>query len=188
MRLFVALQLPGEVRDALAAWGARVTGDDPALRLVGPEALHLTLAFLGVRSAADVGPAADAAAGAVAGGAWPGALGLGDALWLAPRRPHVLTVGVDDLDGALGALQGRLVAALERELGWEPERRPFLAHVTVARVRRGRVPRGYDVPEPPQPGPFAAGGVAVMRSELGAGGARYEALAAVGPGGAGTAP
>lgn len=188
MRLFIALELPAEVRDALAAWGAQVTHDDPALRPVTPEALHLTLAFLGVRPPDDVGPAADAVAGAVAGGPWPEALALGDALWLAPRRPHVLTVGVDDLDGALGALQARLVAGLARELGWEPERRRFLAHVTVARVRRGRVPRSYDVPEPPQPGPFAAAAVAVMRSELGAGGARYEALVVVGPEGAGTAP
>jgi 2'-5' RNA ligase len=188
VRLFVALELPAGVRDALTAWTARVTGDDPALRPVTPDALHLTLAFLGVRPPADVGPVADAAAGAVAGGAWPEALALGEALWLAPRRPHVLTVGVDDLDGALAALQARLVAGLTRELGWEPERRRFLPHVTVARVRRGRVPRGYDVPEPPQPGPFAAAGVAVMRSELSAGGARYEVLSAVGPEGAGTAP
>jgi hypothetical protein len=58
--------------------------------------------------------------------------------------------------------------------------------VTVARVRRGRAPRGYDVPAPPRPGAFGAAAVAVMRSELAAGGARYERLATVGPEAAGT--
>jgi hypothetical protein len=53
-------------------------------------------------------------------------------------------------------------------------------------VRRGRAPRGYDVPAPPRPGAFGAAAVAVMRSELGAGGARYERLATVGPEAAGT--
>jgi RNA 2',3'-cyclic 3'-phosphodiesterase len=186
VRLFVALELPGGVRDALAAWATQVTGGDEALRAVAPGALHLTLAFLGVCAPAEVGPIAEAAARGVRGGAWPAALGLGEALWLAPRRPHVLTVAVEDPGGALGALRERVVAELAGELGWEPEQRRFRAHVTVARVRRGRAPRGYDVPAPPRPGAFGAAAVAVMRSELGAGGARYERLATVGPEAAGT--
>jgi RNA 2',3'-cyclic 3'-phosphodiesterase len=188
VRLFVALELPGPVRDALAAWGAGVTDGEEALRPVSPAALHATLAFLGARAPADVGPIAEAVARAVARGPWPGELRLGEALWLAPRRPHVLTVAVEDPDGALGALRERVVAELARELAWEPERRRFRAHVTVARVRRGRAPRGYDVPAPPGPGGFAAAGVAVMRSELGAGGARYERLKTIGTEGAGTVP
>ena len=65
-------------------------------------------------------------------------LALGGALWLAPRRPHVLTVAVEDADGALAALQARVVEALAEAAGRdEPERRPFRPHVTVARVRRG---------------------------------------------------
>ena len=64
-------------------------------------------------------------------------LALGDALWLAPRRPHVLTVEVADATGALLALQERVVAALVEAVGYEPDRRRFRPHVTVARVRRG---------------------------------------------------
>ena len=45
-RLFVALDLPEQVRAGIAAWGRRALAD-PALRPVGPESLHITLAFLG---------------------------------------------------------------------------------------------------------------------------------------------
>src|SRR5688572_20871971 len=45
-RLFVALDLPDEVREGIVAWGREALAD-PALRLVAPESLHITLAFLG---------------------------------------------------------------------------------------------------------------------------------------------
>src|SRR4051812_37996717 len=48
VRLFVALDLPEELGEGVAAWG-RVALVDPALRPVAPESLHVTLAFLGQR-------------------------------------------------------------------------------------------------------------------------------------------
>ena len=48
LRLFVALELPPEVRDALAAVGA--AADAEVWRAVKPETLHVTLAFLGYRA------------------------------------------------------------------------------------------------------------------------------------------
>ncbi len=53
MRLFVALEPPVEVRDALVEWARAAVGGDPELRLVERDALHLTLAFLGERPDAD---------------------------------------------------------------------------------------------------------------------------------------
>src|SRR4051812_43448416 len=44
-RLFVALDLPADARAALVTW--RGTLEHPDLRLVSPEALHVTLVFLG---------------------------------------------------------------------------------------------------------------------------------------------
>jgi 2'-5' RNA ligase len=87
----------------------------------------------------------------------------------------VLAVELADGDGALAALQRDVGAMLVDAVGWAPERRPFLAHVTVARVRA----RPPEVGEPPEGGPFAATAVTLFRSHLGRGGSRYEALARV---------
>jgi 2'-5' RNA ligase len=170
-RLFVALELPADVRARLAAFGHAAAGDGDALRPVAEDALHLTLAFLGHRDLGDVEPAAavvrETSADAIA-------LALGEPLWLAPRRPQVLTVALEDRCGALGALRDAVVGRLAYSLDWEPDRRRFRPHVTVARVRRGARP-GRDLPAPPQ-ATFAAEAVTLFRSHLGRGPARYEAL------------
>ena len=170
-RLFAALELPAAVRAQLASFGGAAAARDPALRAVGEGNLHLTLAFLGHRDVADLAPAAEAVRRL--GTAAP-PLALGDALWLAPRRPHVLTVALDDLDGTLATLRATLVERLAAALEWEAESRPFRPHVTVARVRRGPRP-SRDLPDPPR-ATFAGEAVTLFRSHLGRGPARYEAL------------
>jgi len=170
-RLFAALELPADVRARLGAFGHAAAAADDALRPVGEDALHVTLAFLGHRDEADIPPAA-AAVRETDPMAVP--LALGEPLWLAPRRPHVLTVGLDDLDGALADVRAELVGRLADALDWEPERRPFRPHVTVARVRRDGRPK-RDLPDPPQ-ATFAGVAVVLFRSHLGRGPARYEAL------------
>ena len=83
--------------------------------------------------------------------------------------------------GGLAALQSDLSARLA-EGGWYvPERRPYMAHVTVARVRRGATLRPMALPSPP-PHAFTASRITLFRSRLSAAGARYEALAGVGLG------
>jgi 2'-5' RNA ligase len=174
VRLFVALELPSSVREVLLAWRP----DDRALRPVAEEALHVTLAFLGGRDAGDVERirAALEPLGRVLGG-----LALGDVRWLPPRGPRVLAVDVDDPAGALAALQADVVEALVAGVGFVPEKRRFLGHVTVARVRHGaRVSRELrDALGPPEPVAFAAPAVTLFRSHLSPRGARYEALVRV---------
>jgi 2'-5' RNA ligase len=102
-------------------------------------------------------------------------LALGEPLWLSPRRPHVLTVALEDADGALDALRADVVARLAGALAWEPESRRFRPHVTVARVRRDARPRKRNLPEAPHAA-FAGEAVTLLRSHLGRGPARYEAL------------
>jgi 2'-5' RNA ligase len=171
-RLFAALELPAPVRDALGAFGRAAAADDFALRPVRDDALHVTLAFLGHRALDDIDPAREAVRSVAA--AVP-SLSLGDPLWLAPRRPHVLTVEVLDADGALFALQERVVEALVDAVGYEPERRRFRPHVTVARVRHGAAPRRGGLPEAPK-AEFAGEALVLYRSYLGGGPARYDAL------------
>ena len=171
-RLFAALELPAPVRDALGAFGRAAAADDFALRAVRDDALHVTLAFLGHRALDDIDPAREAVRKVAA--PVPD-LALGDALWLAPRRPHVLTVEVADGTGALLALQEHVVAALVEAVGYKPDRRRFRPHVTVARVRRGAAPRRGGLPDAPSAS-FAGEAVTLYRSWLGGGPARYEAL------------
>jgi RNA 2',3'-cyclic 3'-phosphodiesterase len=172
-RLFAALELPAPGRDALGAFGREAAADDFALRAVRDDALHVTLAFLGHRALDDIDPASAAVRDAVAGAVRE--LSLGEPLWLAPRRPHVLTVEVLDGDGALFALQERVVAGLADAVGYEPDRRRFRPHVTVARVRHGAAPRRRGLPEAPAAA-FAGEALVLYRSWLGGGPARYEAL------------
>ena len=52
-RLFVALDLPQDVRAGLVDWQQTALAD-PALRIVAPDALHITLVFLGYQAEKEV--------------------------------------------------------------------------------------------------------------------------------------
>lgn len=175
-RLFVALDLPAEVRSVLESWSREHVGGMARVRLVEPESLHVTLCFLGSRPAGEIDAIA-AACGVVSG--LPRAdLTLGAARWLPPRRPRVLTVTLADARGRLAVVRATLAAALQDSGFYEPESRPFLAHVTVARVAHDGRPQGEEVPAP-ETVRFTGDTVTLYRSRLGRGPARYDALSRV---------
>jgi RNA 2',3'-cyclic 3'-phosphodiesterase len=177
-RLFAAVDLPGEVRSELASWARRGVGGRSELRLVPEENLHLTLVFLGWRDEEDAARIGSLVVECAAG---PIEASLGDALWLAPRRPHVLTVALDAADEALSSLQSRVQEALVRGAGHEPEDRPFRPHVTVARVRGRERVRPSQIELPPVPrATFGLRALTLYRSRPGPGGSRYEPVARVG--------
>ncbi len=134
-RLFVGLELPAAVREALVGWRAPVLSALPALRPVAAEALHVTLCFLGGQAVAEIEQIA-AACRPVAELPEP-ELSIGEPAWLPRRQPRVLAIRLADAGGRLGAVQAWLSGALEAGRWYAPEQRPFLAHVTVARVGRG---------------------------------------------------
>ena len=171
MRLFAAADLPDDVRLPLAAWGAASGEICPELRPVAEDRLHLTLVFLGSRSEEDAERLGPLVVGCADG---PVEVVLGEPLWLAPRRPHVLTVALRDCTGALAALQGRVADALD-----EHEDRAYRPHVTVARVRKGARIRPSEVELPPAPeASFGLEALALYSSRLGPK-PRYEPLAKV---------
>jgi 2'-5' RNA ligase len=176
-RLFVALELPEAARDALSQWSAQLLAAREGVRAVGAVGLHATLCFLGSR---DIGELEEiGVACQVVAGAGAVALSLGPPLCLPPRRPRVLAVTLQDPDGVLAAIQAALSSALASASLYAPERRPFLPHVTVARVRAGRERiRAAELPAPPALA-FTASAVTLYRSRLGPGGARYESLRTV---------
>jgi RNA 2',3'-cyclic 3'-phosphodiesterase len=174
LRLFVALELPDAARAALVAF--RDAAADPAIwRPVADEALHLTLAFLGRRPAGDVAIVSSVLRDAAE---LAPRLILRDALLLPPRRARVLCASLDDPDGTLIDLQARVSDELTAAGVYTPEKRPFRAHATVARLRpRARAPRS--VPATPEPLEFAGGPLTLFESRLHPHGARYEALTRV---------
>jgi RNA 2',3'-cyclic 3'-phosphodiesterase len=173
-RLFVALELPDDVRDAVVRWRGGALDERSGLRMLPPSSLHVTLCFLGWRTVGEVDDIA--ATCAVVGGTAPASLSLGEPLWLPRRRPSVLAVELVDANGAVAAVQSTLSDALQAGGWYVPESRPFFAHVTVARVGKGgRAPRGQL--DPPPKMAFTASIVTLYRSRLSAAGAQYERLA-----------
>ena len=175
-RLFVALELPTAAREALVRWRSEVVGEVRGLRLVRPEDLHVTLCFLGSRPEHEIDQIT-ATCGAVAGEPVADSA-FGEALWLPPRRPRVLAVALSDPEGAIARMQSVLSSALVAGGWYAPESRPFLAHVTVARVGRDARVRGVDL-SAPAGSAVCCSRVTLYRSRLGPGGARYEPLASV---------
>jgi 2'-5' RNA ligase len=174
VRLFAALDLPPSIRHELATWARSAVGSDDRLRLVREESLHATLVFLGERP--DPEPAAAALMAALEPPPAAPPLRVDGPLWLSPRRPHVLTVGLDDPSGGLARIHAAVLDALVREAGHEAEGRAFRPHVTVARVR-GRL-RPFELPAPPSL-EFHPPAVTLYRSVLGRGPAKYEIVASV---------
>lgn len=134
MRLFLALNFPALVRQAL--WRAAAPLRDLGLpvKWVRPEGIHLTLKFLG-EVAPEREPELVAALGRAAAGAraLPVALG-GFGAFPDLRRPRVVWAGVAP-EPALEILQDHI----EREfapLGFPTEARAFRPHVTLGRAAR----------------------------------------------------
>jgi len=179
----VAADPPASVREQLAAWARGVRsslgsgrggGGREALRLVDTDDLHLTLCFLGERPVGEI----DALAHALRSSRESSCeLSVGAPLWLPPRRPRALSVEIDDRDGELAGIQARVSEALCEVSGWEPQRRRFRAHVTVARMREGALGASYARPLEPTPQlSFEPVSIVLYRSWLSPAGATYEAL------------
>jgi RNA 2',3'-cyclic 3'-phosphodiesterase len=223
-RLFAAVDPPAAVREQLASWAREVSAalrgqagpgggsgapaggagraEDAKLRLLASETMHVTLCFLGARPVAEIGALATALEQCEVPQA--GELSLGAPLWLPPRNPRslALEIGEGDDDGWLELLQRAIVEAFAQAIAWEPDRRRFRAHVTVARIGRGKPSRssrarrsgarsasagkggggeeadarGPFLPPTPQLS-FTPGAVVLYRSWLDPRGATYEALA-----------
>jgi 2'-5' RNA ligase len=165
------------VRERLARWRDDLVRGRDDLRPVPPESLHLTLVFIGHRPEEEVPAISGAVVGAV-GGLAPALLRPVQVVPVPKRgRPRLFALDLEDVGGRAGAVQAAVSAALE-EGGWyQPERRSFWPHITLARARRGTRPDPL-VADPP-PGDFEAREVTLYRSRLSPRGASYEALARV---------
>jgi 2'-5' RNA ligase len=137
VRLFVALEIPAEVRAGLAVLIREFRALAPQLKWVRAESLHLTLKFIGETESAKL----DAIRAALA------TVGSSDALELTvqgigffpdDQRPRVLWAGIRAPTG-LAQLAVEVDASLA-SLGLAREQRPFAPHLTLARLAGARPP------------------------------------------------
>jgi 2'-5' RNA ligase len=181
-RLFVALDLPDEVREGVVAWG-RHELRDPALRVVAPESLHVTLAFLGYLPEREIARLGEIVSGL---GATAPRLGLGDPL-AKPSLCRARLFALPAISSGAAALQHELERKLVAARLYEPEKRPFWPHVTVARVKSAGRGAGHPPTVERPPGklpkrllePALCVRVTLYRSVLQPQGSRYTPLAQV---------
>jgi RNA 2',3'-cyclic 3'-phosphodiesterase len=171
-RLFVAMDLPVEARAELVRWRDAALGSVDGLRLVAPEALHVTLVFLG-HLAEDVIP--EVASLIVFPPAEAPLLAAKEVKPVPPRGPRLFALDLEDEGGRAARIQASVSAALADAGLYEPETRQFWPHITLARVRKGVRVRRVETPPPPAD-PWRAAAVTLYRSRLSPKGASYEAL------------
>jgi 2'-5' RNA ligase len=192
LRLFVAIELPPEWLEALEqAQGDLRAGLEKRgvrrLRWVRPEAIHLTLKFLGGVPESRV-PSVEWALREATRAPFAFGLAMGRLGAFGDRRgPRVVWAG---LDGVEVADRQRLYALVEHLETWFasagfPREGRFGPHLTLARVpedfsreERAAVAEVSAGVSLRRTEPFAATAIALMRTHLGPGGARYERLAA----------
>jgi len=181
--LFIALDLPDALREGIVAWGRKEL-HDPALRVVRPESLHITLAFLGYLLEKEIGSLSQIVEAIDSPSP---TLKLGDPI-AKPTLKRARIIALPVISPGTVALQAALEEKLVAAHLFEPEKRPFWPHVTVARVKssgRGSK-RPTEVSKPPkklsksllEPN-YKSIRARLYRSELNPMGARYTPLAQV---------
>jgi 2'-5' RNA ligase len=133
-RAFVSADIePGESLTALLRELAASKAD---LKIVSPDHLHITLKFLGDTEDSLVGQIEEGMQASVTG-IPPFAIRLeGMGAFPSISNIRVVWVGMKDCDG-LGTIASRLEKSME-ELGFVPENKEFVPHLTLARTRSGR--------------------------------------------------
>ena len=189
IRSFIAIELPEEAKKGLARLRKQLERDEHKfVKWVDPGGIHLTLKFLGNIPSKRVTEITEAMAKAVQGIS-PFRLeisGLG--AFPSLKQARILWVGIGGELDQLSTLQQNIDSVLAA-LGFAREERPFVPHLTLARVREGA-----SLPERRSFGelvgsaafedkyPIEVEAVRLMRSQLTPAGALYTCLSVVGLG------
>jgi len=185
IRTFIAVDVRPHVGNAVQQWQEHLKSEYPGeFRWVDPDKFHITLSFLGEVQKDRIDGIVNSLQETVkvfspfeipveAAGAFPN-----------PGHPRVLWVGVCAGNQRLRKLQDAVAGVLQREHGFEPERREFHPHVTIARgQRRGRLPdlsSAIREVEDISWGTQKVQQIEVFRSDLHSGGPVYTSLASPG--------
>ena len=172
MRLFIAAFLPEETKDALFRYANSFRDLVQGVRWEPKEKFHVTLKFLGdVEESRLVGISTDIGS-AVSGSGHVESGFDGLRLFPGPRNPRVLALGLVRSGRFQALFDGVQQAVLQN--GFEMEKRKFIPHVTIGRIRGGF--KGIKKIPPPDATEFSITRVGLVRSELGSHGSRYTGL------------
>lgn len=181
MRLFFAIDFTEAVKNALASAIRAIPVKNPPWRWISSDNIHVTLKFLGETGEDQVDSLVECANG-VAGVFAPFEITLGGLGGFPDlKNPRVLFYRIDNGVEPLAALATRLADALDARFGIEPDRRPFKAHATVARIKT-RIPEGIVKKLTAVPGLEGVhqqvDRMVLVQSRLSSQGARYQCLKA----------
>ena len=187
MRLFVAIELPEEVRRLLSRLAEPLESHGvPRSAFARPENLHITLKFLGAVEDAKLPLLTRALQESVIGGFFE--LRPERIECLPERGPvRIVSVGFGGGVNPLRALQGSIESACSA-IGFPPEGRRYRSHVTIARLKKFLPPAarrqldGATVPPLPIHS-FCVDHFTLVESHLGPGGSQYVPLVRFGLGG-----
>lgn len=207
-RLFIALDLPGALREELSAWARyalRAAASQPpqapsprearrgrqrtrgpvgrahGIRTLDPEVMHVTLSFLGSRPMEEIEPLCAVVESCAAPPM--GEVSLGAPLWLPTRRPRAVAVELHDETGSLAKLQKTVESDLKAAgLSTSAPTQGSGHRAFRPHVTVARLRQGAAprerTLEPTPRRAFVPRRMALYRSWLAAEGASYEALAA----------
>ena len=192
MRVFVALDIDDAIRQRLQLFLDGVRGFAPDARWVRPESMHVTLKFIGEKSAEAVAEIKQALGGIRAGVVEISFRGYG--FFPTARAPRVFWVAIEA--GPQLATLAKSVDEAVATLGIPKEEHAFSPHLTLARRGGSGAPgwRKGDAPNQsfqrlqenlaampaPEFGTMTAREFFLYESQLGRGGSRYTKLAGFG--------
>jgi 2'-5' RNA ligase len=178
MRLFVALDIPGEIRKRLAEYMERVRSYAGDARWARVEGLHITLKFIGEVKDPKPEEIKKVLSAVKAPGFEVSFRNIG--FFPTPKSPRVFWVGVESGD-ELAGLASEIDRTTEK-LGITREERAFSAHLTLARAGT-RDPQSLKGLAPlltteaaPQFGTMTAREFWLYQSQPGPGGSKYTKL------------
>lgn len=179
MRCFLAIELPVEIRDQLAALQERLGDQARGVRWTRVDQIHLTVKFLGEVPDRDIANICETAS-SIADRFEPFELEVAQAGCFPPRGPaRIVWAGMPNPPTALIDCQ-RACEDEYAKLGFKAENRPFHPHLTIGRVKDPRASRdirpAVENEQQFQAGLFLAEELVVFQSVLARSGPTYTVI------------
>jgi 2'-5' RNA ligase len=179
IRSFIAVKLPSDLAERIGTAQERLRGADENWKWVDPKSFHMTLKFLGAVERSDLDTLWKSVCEELEGSGAFTASFRGVGAFPNPNRARVVWVGVAEGAPELVELASRVEGVCVRH-GFEREKRPFHAHLTLGRARRpgAGVGLGAEMKEMEhvELGSMVVDRVLLMKSELTRAGAIYSIL------------